>query len=112
MKLLYREQPYPFRSRGLFLFLRILQDAYPGWVELAAIEIRLPGISPRQLARFVDLLEAAGLPLVRYETKTRGRFRLAVEPASIAFSGDQVPPPETTPVVPVLFTPIAPPVSD
>lgn len=107
MKLLYRERAYPFRSRGLFLFLRILKDAYPGWVELAGIETRLPGISPRQLSRFVDLLEAAGLPLVRYETKTRGRFRLAVKPETISFSGEQEPSPETTPVVPVHFTPIA-----
>lgn len=106
MKLLYHERAYPFRSRGLFFFLRILQDAYPDWVDMARIEARLPGIHPRQLARFVDLLESAGLPLVRYETKTRGRFRLAVDPESISFSGDQGQPPETPPVVPVLFTPI------
>lgn len=87
MKLLYRERAYSFRSRGLFLFLRILQDTYPDWVDMAGIETRLPGINPRQMARFVDLLEAAGLPLVVFETKTRGRYRLAVEPSEITFEG-------------------------
>jgi hypothetical protein len=58
------------------------------------------------LARFVDLLEAAELKLVGYETKTRGRFRLAVKPESITFSGVHELPPETTPVVPVRFTPV------
>lgn len=87
MKLLYRERAYPFRSRGLFLFLRILKDAYPGWVDLAGIEARLPGVNPRQLARFIDLLKAEELPLVAFETKTRGRYRLAVEPGEIAFEG-------------------------
>jgi hypothetical protein len=106
MELIYRKHAYPFRSRGLFLFLRILKDAYPGWVDLASIGTRLPGIDPRQLARFVDLLEAAKLPLVRYETKTRGRFRLAVKPESIDFSGDQEPP-GTPPVIPLISTPAA-----
>lgn len=87
MELLYRERAYPFRSRGLFIFLRVLQGAYPDWVDMAGIEIRLPGIKPRQLARFIDLLEAPGLPLVAFETKTRGRYRLAVEPGEIAFEG-------------------------
>lgn len=105
MKLLYHEHAYTFRSPGLFLFLRILKDAAPDWVELAAIEARLPGIHPRQLARFVELLEAAGLPLVNYETKTRGRFRLAVEPDAIAFSGEQVSLPAAIPGASASFTP-------
>lgn len=91
MKLHYGERAYSFRSPGLFRFLRVLQDAYPGWVDLAGIERCLPGIDPRQLARFIDLLEGAGLPLVRYETKTRGRFELMVEPAAITFSDQQYP---------------------
>lgn len=107
MKLLYRKRAFSFRSSGLFLFLRVLRDAYPGWVDVAGIEARLPGVDPRQLARFVDLLEAAGLPLVHYETKTRGRYRLAVEPESIVFPADQALPPEMAPVAPVCFTPIA-----
>lgn len=105
MKLLYHEHAYTFRSPGLFLFLRMLKDAAPNWVELAAIEAHLPGIHPRQLARFVELLESAGLPLVGYETKTRGRFRLAVEPDALAFSGEQVSPPETIPGASASFTP-------
>lgn len=105
MKLLYRDHAYTFRSPGLFLFLRMLKDASPEWVDLAAIEARLPGIHPRQLARFVELLESAGLPLVGYETKTRGRFRLAVEPEAIAFSGEQVSPPATILGAPANFTP-------
>lgn len=95
MKLQYSKRTYAFRSPGLFAFLGILKDAYPGWVDLAGIEARLPHIHPRQLARFVDLLEAAGLQLVRYETKTRGRFQLAVKPESIVFTGDQPPPSKT-----------------
>ena len=96
MKLLYRERSYSFRSRGLFQFLHILQEAHPGWVDLAAIKARLPGIDPRQLARFIDLLEVAELPLVRYETKTRGRFTLAVKPDSIVYVGNQESLPEIT----------------
>ena len=57
-------------------------------MDVASIENFLPGIDPRQLARFVDLLETADLPLLRYETKTRGRFQLAVNPESILFSGN------------------------
>jgi len=107
MKLLYRDHAYAFRSPGLFLFLRILKDASPGWVELAAIKARLPGIHPRQLARFIDLLNAAELPLVSYETKTRGRFKLAVEPEAIAFSGDQALSHQAVAVVPDVFAPVA-----
>lgn len=105
MKLLYRDHAYAFRSPGLFLFLRILKDASPGWVELAAIKAHLPGIHPRQLARFIDLLNAAELPLVSYETKTRGRFRLAIDPSAIAFSGEQLSPLETIPSASASFTP-------
>ena len=105
MKLLYRERSYSFRSRGLFQFLHILQEAHPGWVDLGGIKARLPGIDPRQLARFIDLLEAAELPLVRYETKTRGRFKLAVKPDSIAYVGDQESLPEITTSTSQLPTP-------
>jgi len=112
MKLFYRKQTYSFRSRGLFQFLKILQDACPDWVDLAGIEARLPDINPRQLARFIDLLEAAGLPLVDYETKTRGRFRLAVKPDAISFSGDKGLPVASTaapaePLTPMTTLPLA-----
>ncbi len=105
MKLHYCERTYTFRSRGLFLFLQILQDAHPAWVDMVGVEKRLPGIDPRQLARFVDLLESAGLPLVRYETKTRGRFQLAVQPESISLLGDQALPAEVKPKVQQFFQP-------
>ena len=88
MKLQYGRDSYSFRSPGLFVFLKILKDAYPGWASLADIEERLPRIHPRQVARFIDLLEAAGLQLVRFETKTRGRFQLAVKPESLALTGN------------------------
>ncbi|MFZ4535302.1 hypothetical protein [Propionivibrio sp.] len=111
MKLVFGERDYTFRSGGLFAFLLVLKDAYPGWVDMAGIESRMPGVDPRQLARFVDMLEEAGLPLVRYETKTRGGFKLAVDPESIAFFGNYDPPPPpppgTTPLAPVLFKSIA-----
>lgn len=98
MKLHYQQRDYAFRSPGLFVFLQLLRDAYPEWVDRAAIENRMPGVDPRQLARFVDLLDAAQLPLLRYETKTRGRYRLAVAPDSIGFSGDQLADDDTAPV--------------
>jgi len=98
MKLLYRNQTHSFRSRGLFQFLQILQEAHPGWLDLAGIKTRLPGINPRQLARYIDLLEAAGLQLVEYETKTRGRFRLSVAPDALFFTNDKAIPVASIPV--------------
>jgi hypothetical protein len=106
MKLHHLERSYSFRSRGLFQFLQILQEGYPGWVDLAGIKARLPGIDPRQLARFIDLLEKAELPLVRYETKTRGPFKLAVMPDSITFSGEQERLAEIATATPSPLTPI------
>lgn len=88
MNIYYRKQSYAFRSRGLFVFLQMLRDAYPQWVDMAGVEMRMPGTHPSQLARYVELLEARDLPLVRYETKTRGRFRLAVKPESIEIEGE------------------------
>lgn len=85
MQLRYRETSHHFRSPGLFVFLRILKTAHPDWVDMAMLAKQLPGVHPRQLARFVDQLETAGLPVVRYETKTRGRYRLAVDPEAISF---------------------------
>lgn len=93
MRLTYDNRPYSFRSPGLLVFLRLLADAHPAWVDLAGIEARLPGIDRRQIARFIDTLAAADLPLVAYETKTRGRFRLTVAPALIAFPAEVPPPP-------------------
>lgn len=112
MKLFYRNRVHPFRSKGLFVFLQILRDAYPDWVEMARVETQLPGIHARQLARFIDLLEAADFKLVRYETKTRGRFQLAVKPELIHFSEVQdVIPPKKIPKI-ISFTPdTAPPLS-
>lgn len=78
MELSYRSRTYRLRSSGLFRFVEFLLQHAPAWVDLAAIDALLPGIAPRQLARFIDNLEALQLPLVRYETKTRGRYRLAV----------------------------------
>lgn len=87
MELLFRRRSYQVRSRGLLQFLQLLRDAYPDWVDMAGVEARIPGVSTRQLARFIDLLDASNLPLVRYETKTRGRYQLAVEPESIKLQG-------------------------
>lgn len=100
MQLLYRQASHHFRSRGLFVFLKLLKAAHPDWVDIATIATQLPGIHPRQLARFVDLLETAGLPVVRYETKTRGRYRLAVDPEAIAFAEAPEPLPEPATIVP------------
>lgn len=83
MELSYRGRTYRLRSSGLFRFVDLLQRHAPAWVDLAAIAAVLPGIAPRQLARFIDNLEALQLPLVSYETKTRGRYRLAVPAAEV-----------------------------
>ena len=106
MQLLYQNRAYSFRSRGLFLFLRLLQEAYPGWVDLAGIRQHMPGIDPRQLARFIDLLEAKDLPLVCCETKTRGRFRLVVAPELVDLSGNQASHVEVSSIAPVLSPPV------
>lgn len=94
MHLLYQEHPHHFRSPGLSSFLRALQTAYPDWVDLAGIRTHLPNAGPRQLARYVDLLESAGLRVVDYETKTRGRYRLAVAPDTLAFDKPLQPAPD------------------
>lgn len=107
MKLLYRKHIHTFRSPGLFVFLQMLRDAYPRWVDMAGIEAHMPGTHPSQLARFIDLLETKDLQLVRYETKTRGRFQLAVKPESIVITGEQLPSYQTAPAAVPLYTPIA-----
>ena len=91
MHICFRENSYVFRSKGLFAFLRVLQEAHPGWVDMASLVATLPGTGPRQLARYLDSLEDAGLALVSYETKTRGPFRLAVAPETISFAGTPLP---------------------
>lgn len=91
MRLVHRGNSHVFRSKGLFVFLRILQEAHPCWVDLASLQTRLPGAGPRQLARFVDSLEEAGLELVSFETKTRGRYRLAVPPEELSMDGEMEP---------------------
>lgn len=85
MHLLYQDHSHHFRSPGLSRFLRVLQTAHPDWIDLAEIRVNLPKAGPRQLARYVDLLESTGLRLVDYETKTRGPYRLAVAPDAISF---------------------------
>lgn len=107
MNLRYRNHIYTFRSRGLFVFLQMLRDAYPHWVDMAGIEIHMPGTHPSQLGRFIDLLESKDLKLVRYETKTRGRFQLAVKPESIVISAEQCPSIQTAPAAIPLHTPMA-----
>jgi hypothetical protein len=106
MNLRYRNHIYTFRSRGLFVFLRMLRDAYPRWVDIAGIEAHMPGTHPSQLARFIELLETRDLQLVRYETKTRGRFQLAVRPESIVISAEQCSSIQTAPAAVPLYTPI------
>ncbi len=91
MQLLYQGKSYSFRSAGLARFIRILAAASDqgeaGWVSLADLQSHMPALSPRQLGRFVDMLAEEDLPLIEYETKTRGRYRLAVAPGAIALRG-------------------------
>lgn len=92
MELHYRDRCCHFRSPGLCRFIDTLRQAYPDWVDLATLRQALPGIAPRQLARFVDRLEAEGLPLLHYETKTRGPYRLAVAPDTLCIAAMPTPP--------------------
>lgn len=84
MELRYQERICRFRSPGVVRFVDLLRQASPNWVDLADIRKIFPGIAPRQLARFVAALDQAGLPLIHYETKTRGRYRLAVPADSLS----------------------------
>ena len=77
------EKSLQFRSRGLFVFLSLLKQAHPSWVDLNAVFQALPNTTPRQIARYIDLLESANLRLVEYKTKTKGQFRLGVAPQSL-----------------------------
>lgn len=90
MEVSYCGQSYRLRSAGLFRFLSLLHGNGLAWVDLAAIDGVLPGIAPRQLARFIDTLDALHLPLVHYETKTRGRYRLAVPAEALVFNAGAV----------------------
>lgn len=87
-ELTFNRRRYAFRSPGVFTFLDVMRraaadEAKGGWVSLAAMAQALPGQGPRQFARYVDMLADAGLPLVEWETKTRGPWRLAVQPSAI-----------------------------
>jgi len=106
MELHYRDRCCHFRSPGLFRFIGLLRQAYPDWLDLAAVHQALPGIAPRQLARFVDSLEAEGLPLLHYETKTRGPYRLAVAPDTLRIG--TVPPPSRPSTATPLPSPAVP----
>ena len=80
-----------FRSPGLRLFLQTLADTWPQSATLAALQARIPGVAPRQLARFVDTVEKAGLNWLHYETKTRGPWRLLFPPAEIGLAVGAMP---------------------
>ncbi|MBI3286077.1 MAG: hypothetical protein HYZ65_14675 [Burkholderiales bacterium] len=89
MRFTYCGKTYTFRSAGLLRFLRILKDAHPEKLDLATLQMRMPGTAPRQIARFIDLLEAQSLALVAYQTKTRGSYFLNVDPVTLEM-GDAV----------------------
>jgi hypothetical protein len=80
MQLKFDGVTYHFRSRGLFVFLDLLKNAHQTWLTFADVVAVLPNITPRQLSRYIDLLQAENLQLVEYKTKTRGRYRLGVSP--------------------------------
>lgn len=76
---------FPCRSEAPFRFLARLwwqhtrQPAQP-WVTVDELGMCLgTATHPRQLLRTVDWLEKTGLGLIAFETRTRGRYRLACE---------------------------------
>lgn len=88
-ELIFKNRRYTFRSAAVFAFLDTLRHAANrgrdwGWTDLVAMSRALPGQGPRQFARYVDMLADAGLPLVEWETKTRGPWRLAVSPGALS----------------------------
>lgn len=92
MKLTLGDEAFYFRSRGLFVFLNLLKEAYPNWVDLNAVYAVLPNTTPRQIARYIDLLEADNVRLVEYKTKTKGKFRLSVTPQLLTLPVLNTPP--------------------
>ncbi|GAB1393876.1 hypothetical protein MASR1M60_20400 [Rhodocyclaceae bacterium] len=79
----YRNRRLASRSPGLLRFLAYLwwkRHHYPdnGWVALTELGRVLQRPSPKQMQRYIDALEGAGIALIDYRSKTSGAWRLAV----------------------------------
>jgi hypothetical protein len=100
MSINYLGSTYTFRSQGLLTFLRFLVERHPAPVCYADLQLRFPSLTPRQIARYIDAIEAhEGLHgVVTYRTKTRGPFYLNVASAALEFehTGVQIPAPVAT----------------
>ncbi len=88
------ETVWTSRSEAPFRFIALLwrharQRQEPAWLTVADLGGRLGASThPRQLQRVVDFLADTGL--VAWETRTRGRYRLAIPVEQVVFDLDDV----------------------
>lgn len=81
------------RSKGIIAFVCLLlwkkriqpESAWVGIYELSHI---LPTTYGRQMLRYIDTLADIGFPM-EYESKTRGRYRLALPPEQVKVDVDE-----------------------
>jgi len=81
------------RSRALLVFACCLvrkQRIQPNapWVGIEELRGSLPSVHGKQMQRFVDALTEIQFP-IEYESKTRGRYRLAVPAEQVLFDVDE-----------------------
>lgn len=81
------------RSSGLIKFVAFLawrsRKAASSWVGLSELGPILGAIHPRQVQRFLDTLNDAALPIVDFESRTRGRWRLTQSVMEVSFDLDE-----------------------
>ncbi|WP_395007893.1 hypothetical protein [Undibacterium sp.] len=97
MSINYLGKTYTFRSQGLLAFLRFLVGKHPNPVCYADLQLRFTGLTPRQIARYIDAIEAHDglLGVVTYRTKTRGPFHLNAESTALQFKKPAIQTPMT-----------------
>lgn len=81
------------RSRALLVFVSALvrqKRDLPNtpWIGIDALREVLPSVHGKQMQRFVDALAEIGFP-IEYESKTRGRYCLAVLAEQVRFDVDE-----------------------
>jgi tetratricopeptide (TPR) repeat protein len=81
--LTFRDRRLATRSVGLLRFVAYLwwkREYYPNacWVGPEELLRILEHPSPKQMQRYVDMLDSAQMPLIEYRSKTTGPWRLAL----------------------------------
>ncbi len=92
-ELVFGGKRFSTRSPGLIKFVAFLawrsRKADSCWVGLSELGPVLGAVHPRQMQRFLDALTTAELPLVDFESRTRGRWRLACSVSDASFDLDE-----------------------